>query len=159
MPNTVEGYNMEGEKVIMKVSDLYFRPSVYAVVIKDDKFLMIKFGDLCYYLIGGGIEIGENHIDALRREFLEETGFEIKVKDLIEVNTYFFEMPFNKGSAHAIKIFYVCELVGNAKEQNFEEKEIQLNAKLEWIPLSEIDNLKITSADDNIKSIIKKAIK
>jgi 8-oxo-dGTP diphosphatase len=159
MNKTVEGYNLEGEKIIMKVDNLFFRPSVYAVVVKDDKVLMIKFGDLGYYLIGGGVELGEDHQKALHREFLEETGFEITIKDLIEVNTYFFEMPFDGGSAHAIKIFYVCELIGDAKKQNFEEEEIQLKAKLEWVPLFEINNLKITSNDNNIKNIIKNCTK
>lgn len=159
MKKTVEGYNIEGEKVLMNVDDLYFRPSVYAVVIKDNKALMIKFGELGYYLIGGGVELGEEHKSALRREFLEETGYDIEIKDLIEVNTYFFEMPFGEGSAQAIKIFYNCELLGEVKEANLDEGEISLKAKLEWVALDKIDNIKITAADNNIKNIIKKTLK
>lgn len=54
------------------------RKSVYGVFIEDQKILLVTPTWADYWeLPGGGVEIGESLVEALTREFLEETGFEI----------------------------------------------------------------------------------
>lgn len=52
---------------------------------------------------GGGLEFGETLEETLKREFLEETGLLVKVRNLIHVN----EMI--KEQFHAIEFFYKVE--------------------------------------------------
>lgn len=70
------------EKKAKKAYELYLsgKPfeKVYAVVEKDERFLVLKNGDK-YSLAGGGIEEGEDVDCALKREILEEMNVNIEV--------------------------------------------------------------------------------
>ena len=59
---------------------------------------------------GGGVEFGESLEDTVRREFHEETGLEVTIKDLFFVNELL-EAPF-----HAIEFFFkVDRIAGELK--------------------------------------------
>lgn len=63
-----------GEKFDYKYG---FRETCFGIVSNKDKMLVvIKNGQAS--LVGGGIEAGESHQDCLKREFLEESGYQIK---------------------------------------------------------------------------------
>ena len=75
-------YKVDSEKV-------FFRPSVYGILIKDNKVLLVKqFGD-GYDFPGGGIDKHETVIDGLKREFWEETGFKVKEEELVDCQSAF----------------------------------------------------------------------
>lgn len=61
-----------------------------------------------YFLIGGGIEPGEDREEALKREFLEETGFGIEVLEYIgEYSGYYYSLGFARymhGSGHFYRV-------------------------------------------------------
>ena len=59
---------------------LRFRPAVYGLIMHEEKVLLmntILTGR--YSLPGGGIELGEQIEETLRREVLEETGLDVEV--------------------------------------------------------------------------------
>jgi len=54
------------------------REAIRAIIIKDDKLMMVKSGNAGYYKFpGGGMHFGETHEETLIREVLEETGLEV----------------------------------------------------------------------------------
>lgn len=54
------------------------REAVYAIIErKEDKKVAIASANGYFFLFGGGIEKGEDEIEALKREMLEETGYTI----------------------------------------------------------------------------------
>ena len=75
----------------------YFAPQVAAVAIvtrdADEKFLLVQRGEDpgkgLWGLPGGFVELGETVQEALAREILEETGYEIEIGDLVGVWSYF----------------------------------------------------------------------
>lgn len=64
---------------------------VYGIVIKDEKILLVKKSRGAYIdkydLPGGSFEHGEKPIETLKREFMEETGFNIEKAKIIDANS------------------------------------------------------------------------
>lgn len=57
---------------------VFRRPSVRAIIIREDKVLMIHSKKYDYYKFpGGGPDKGESHIQALIREVKEESGYQV----------------------------------------------------------------------------------
>lgn len=90
---------------------------------------------------GGGVEVGEMAEDALKREFLEETGLVISVGKLLIMNE-FVKLPL-----HGIELFFVVKriggelILGHDPEMNLGEQLIQ---KIEWLSLDEIKRLNLS---------------
>lgn len=68
------------------------RPSTYGVIVKNGQIAVIKSDFFNkYFLIGGGIEKGETETETLRREAIEEVGFQIEIGEKIgEAVEYFY---------------------------------------------------------------------
>lgn len=89
---------------------------------------------------GGGVEAGEMAEDALKREFLEETGLEVSVGKLLLMNE-FVKLPL-----HGVELFFEVKklsgelMLGQDPEMNVGEQLIQ---KIEWLSLDEIKRLNL----------------
>ncbi|MBO7339390.1 MAG: NUDIX domain-containing protein [Lachnospiraceae bacterium] len=97
----------------------YSRPSVRGIILQDGKVLLVhskKFGYMKFP--GGGIEPGEDHVQALCREVREETGLEVapesvrefgfvprRQKDKVDENGIFVQDNF----------YYFCDLKDGVK--------------------------------------------
>jgi 8-oxo-dGTP pyrophosphatase MutT (NUDIX family) len=79
-----------GETKEFLADDLSFRPSVYGVVIKDSKILLVPQWD-GYDFPGGGVDLGETLIEAVKREVEEETGLPVigTPKHLVTADAFF----------------------------------------------------------------------
>lgn len=83
---------------------------------------------------GGKIEFGESPEEAVKRELLEETGYNVVVKELI---------PYTKVSLweyadhmqHTVLFFYICELE-NDKHVDIKDKRINT---FKWVSVDELD--------------------
>ena len=88
---------------------------VYGLVIKNNQILLIKKVTGPYDgkldLPGGSIEFGERPEDALKREFLEETGITLKKYHLYDTDSITIEWKYNKEDTitHHIGIFYIVD--------------------------------------------------
>lgn len=86
------------------------RIRVMGIHLHDSKILLVKHKSLTKSGIfwappGGGMQAGETAHQALKREFLEETGLNIEVKNLLFVNEYHKEPLF------AIELFFEIEII------------------------------------------------
>lgn len=81
---------------------------------------------------GGGVDEGETAEEALKREFLEETGFKIEVRELLKTREYI------QAPLHAIELYFSVKILegrlvkGYDPEMNSDE---QLIKDVRWLPL------------------------
>jgi ADP-ribose pyrophosphatase YjhB (NUDIX family) len=64
------------------VSELRLRPAARAIVVDaDERVLLVRFefpdDRAVWATVGGGVELGETHEDAIRRELAEEAGLDV----------------------------------------------------------------------------------
>ena len=80
------------------------RPGVYAILTRGDQILLTyqEEPDFEFQLPGGGIDQGENSIQALHREVLEETGWLISNPRFLGVYKRFVYMPEYKMYAEKV---------------------------------------------------------
>lgn len=143
-----------GKKHQVPVSDLSWRPSAYAVVIRDGKVLLCKhFGK--HNLPGGGIDLGETPEAAVVREVKEETGIDVARPRLLGLETDLFRMTHSDNSCfQTILLYYVCDYVGGTlSTAGFDEEEQNYAELAEWTPLKHLDDLQVTSSKDYRKFI------
>lgn len=115
------------------------------VIIHNNKLLVHRnINHEHYALIGGRVAIGENSVDAVKREIFEELGKEVKVEECISVVENFFPM---KGKRyHEILFIHKVEFVNDEDKlidytlDNIEGKEY---LKYMWLDLEKIEEYNI----------------
>ena len=87
---------------------------------------------------GGGLEFGESVEDCLKREFLEETGLQIEVKELTIVN------EFLKPPLHAIELFFRVFETGGVLKKGFDPEmgDSQIISEAQFFPWEDIKRMK-----------------
>ena len=99
------------KKIIMGKKDCNkeykFRETCFGIVVKNDKlYCTEKRNELS--LIGGGIEKGENHLECLKREFLEEAGLIIKsAEPLCTIDCFW--LTRDKNNMESLTNIYIVE--------------------------------------------------
>lgn len=103
---------------------------VYGLIIKGNQILLINKVTGPYDgkldLPGGSIEYSERPEDALKREFLEETGIKIKNYEIYNSDSVMVEWNYNgiKTRTHHIGIFYIIK-----EYQNEIKKDVNIDSQ------------------------------
>lgn len=125
------------------INDTKFNYRVATLIKNNNKILLHKNKEDDFYAIPGGrIMIGETSENALKREFIEEIGAKISIKDFLGTVENFFE--YNGRKYHEIMIVYESNF---DIDSNFYKKEkiigLEENGKIEfiWKTIDEIKNL------------------
>jgi 8-oxo-dGTP pyrophosphatase MutT (NUDIX family) len=117
-----------------------YREAVRAVIIQENKILLIQSNKGDYKFPGGGVEKNESHVEGLLREVTEETGYiNCIVKDKIGVviqkhideydNSSFFQM-----TSH----YYICELINHERVSlQLDDYEVVQEYKPKWVTLDD----------------------
>lgn len=146
--------DIQGNSYQVDADKLRFRPSVYALVIQDDKVLLSPQWD-GYDLPGGGVKLGETFEEALAREVQEETGLVVEMGKLITSQTSFFKLPNHEDEfVHSILNYYQAHVIGGTlSDEGFDEHEKKYVQLAEWVDIAKIDTIKFYSSVD-IKKFI-----
>lgn len=130
---------IEIEKVSEPIGKVNFREAVRAIIIKDNKILMVNSKNKDYKFPGGGVKKYEEKLDALKREVEEETGFVCSnVKDVIGIVTEKSKDRFHHNRLFKmISYYYMVEVSDEQKEQKLDDYEKELEFKPVWININE----------------------
>ena len=134
------------------------RTAVRAIIFNENKLLMVKSNLGDYKLPGGGVEKGESHEEAIKREVEEETGYVIKdVKEKIgEIVERKIDIKDNEAVFEMISHYYICNIKDDIKEKNLSDYEEELGFKEQWVELEFVidEQEKIMKLMDQIPSWI-----
>ncbi|MFE7339037.1 NUDIX hydrolase [Streptomyces griseus] len=118
------------------------RISVYAIAEDGGRLLLARLSDASpvfapglWHLPGGGIDPGEQPVEALARELLEETGLEPTEAHLLDARTYTARRNGVRWSLTAL--FYAVSLTGG------EPKVTEIDGSTEaavWVPLEDLED-------------------
>jgi len=136
-------------------SKIITRNAVRAIILKDDKILMVFLEKTNEYKFpGGGIEKNETNEEALKREVLEETGCNvIKIVKKIGIFTEYGIAKEGKNNIFKmISEYYAVNIDNNQIEQKLDNYEKELLFKPCWIEIEEAYKANKKIIDDNCSS-------
>jgi ADP-ribose pyrophosphatase YjhB (NUDIX family) len=121
--------NWLSEKLYKKIFTKYFPRITVDIVIRDKKGIVLIKRDIlpeigCWHLPGGLIRYGENILDAVKRESLEETGLKIKITKFIGIhdNRYL--------NFHDVTLVFLANRIAGKLRGSEEGKEVNYFKKL-----------------------------
>ncbi len=91
---------------------------------------------------GGGAQFSETAPDALIREFMEETGLEIEIGDMLFVNE-FMEPPL-----HAMELFFTVRVTGGSLRQGIDPEMSLAGQIIEDVRLMRFEEIKRYPPDE-----------
>ena len=92
---------------------------------------------------GGTFKLGEDTIQTLKREFKEETGFDVEPTKLLDVETSLFHHYKRGTDHHSILIFYAVKIVGGElSDAGFDADEREYAKLAKWVPIAELRKMK-----------------
>lgn len=154
MTDYVECHDIDGNRVRVKKADLTFRPSAYGITIDADRVLLTRLKD-GFDFPGGGVDLGEDLRDAVRREVAEETGIDVDVGDLLHATDDYFIHPVSLRPHHSLLYYYVCSNPrGEISMEKFDESDRALGTLMaEWVPLERIETIKFYNPVESVALI------
>ena len=126
------------------------RVAAYGVIIDGDRILLAHWnesGRSGWTLPGGGIDPGEDPVDAVVREIAEETGYHAEAGELLGIDSKVIPAEHRfvpeAGPLHALRIVYRATVVGGTLTNELEGT----TDEAAWFPLAGIPKRHVELVD------------
>lgn len=139
----------------------YFNVRVYGLLINESNEVLLsderEYGMDFTKFPGGGVELGEGLIDALKREFIEECNAEIEVLEHFYTTDFYEKSSFNE--SQVISVYYMVRsmqpLALNFKTTAFDFDE-ENTQSFRWRKVNELQEEEITFKTDKVVAALLK---
>lgn len=134
----IEFNTLYGQKILLPKEKATFRPSAYAIIVKDGKILLVttkRTGK--YFFPGGAADIEETIKQTLKRELMEEVGIYVTIKDLIHFEENFFYYNPTDEAWHSLLLFFHCS-TDNDLPKNHKQIDEDEAINPEWIAIKDL---------------------
>ncbi|MDR2976279.1 MAG: NUDIX domain-containing protein [Streptococcaceae bacterium] len=139
----IRATDIYGKEYSIEVKNLSLSIHVYGIAVKDSRILVLPGYD-GFGFPGGTLELGETHRETLRREFLEETGLEIEIDQLLGVYDSFFRDEEYDISDQSLLIFCSVKIEsGEISDAGFDAAEKKFAKKAVWKTLEELHEMRL----------------
>jgi 8-oxo-dGTP diphosphatase len=152
-----------GNEYEVSIGQLSWRPAAYAILVRNDKILLVKERN-SYHMPGGGVNLGEMPEDAVVREVKEETGLEAANPRLVGSLSTFFTLAHKRSldepsHVQSLLLYYLCDVSsGEVSLDWLEDDEKDYGLTPEWVVVNSLDELPVGSTVD-WRPIVKRALK
>ncbi len=139
----------------------YFNVRVYGLLINENNEVLLsderEYGMDFIKFPGGGVELGEGLIEALKREFMEECLVEIEVLSHFYTTDFYEKSSFNE--SQVISVYYFVKAISalqlNVKTKVF-DFENQSTQSFRWVKISELMEGDVTfNTDKTVVRLLK----
>ena len=153
----VTTYDVYGKSHDVDVDNLEISVHVYGIAMDDEGNVLISPQWDGFDFPGGTAEKGETHVDTLKREFREESGYDVEPTELIGFETSFFHHR-NK-DYQSYLVFYRVKIVGGElSDAGFNEEERQYAKMARWVTLDELKSMHHACSVNVIDGLLKKLV-
>lgn len=128
-----------------KTKEGRFNYRVGAIIIDDNKLLMVTNSNKDYYYsVGGRVKFGETAEKAILREAKEETGIDFAIDYLAFVHENFFTERQTKEIFHELAFYYVLKPKNDLSKIICKSvTEEGISESLEWLKLNQLEQYEI----------------
>lgn len=129
------------------------RNSAKAIILNGDKILLTKNKDNegeFYLFPGGGQEHGETIHNALIRECIEETGYQVKVLNLLHIREYIGKNHEHSSfdfNVHQVEYYFVATITGDISPNPMPTNPDTDQVGIEWITIRDLMEYRIYPQD------------
>ncbi|MEO3804591.1 NUDIX hydrolase [Nonomuraea sp. B1E8] len=127
------------------------RVSAYAICVEDGQILLARWvgpaGERLWTLPGGGLDHGEDPVDAAIREVEEETGYTVAIDALLGISTLHRPYPRadqRQADFHALRVMYEGHITGGTLRHEIGGSTDQAA----WISLADVTGLERSEVVD-----------
>ena len=142
----------------------YFNVRVYGLLINEKNEVLLsderEYGMDFTKFPGGGVELGEGLIEALKREFIEECNTEIEVLSHFYTTDFYEKSSFNE--SQVLSIYYLVKSISplrlNFKVSVFDFDELS-SQSFRWKKITELQEKDVTfKTDQKVVQLLKTTI-
>ena len=123
-----------------------FRVAVYGILVRDGKVLLTNTrvpSGIITNFPGGGLELGEAPVEAVEREFREETTISVMVEDLLFCTQRFQQNP-EYPHEQLIHLYYRVRHISGEILKTGNDDDV---AAVHWVGLDELSSKRILAVD------------
>ena len=136
----------DGQQVITACAFIHYTFEEVEKVFLPKRADTKKFLPSIFEIPGGHIEYGEEVVEGLKREVMEEMGMNITVGDPFAVFTYLNEI---KGS-HSIEVVYFAQFIEPIENITLNPED---HSEYRWVAESELETVHGVISDEELKNI------